>query len=159
MLKNYFIIAVRHLARHRLFTVIMVCCLATGITFSMIIGGYIRNQVQVNSTIQDVGNQYWIKSKWKVKGLGMDILTLAPLAKTMKDEYPGLVAGYYRYNPVGTVISVGDRPEKYFKENVAICDTTLVSVYGFPVLYGDQGNAFPTISWISSGSSFRITPS
>jgi putative ABC transport system permease protein len=146
MLKNYFTIALRHLARHRLFSVIMVCCLATGITFSMIIGGYIRNQEKVNSALRDVGNQYWIKSKWKVKGLGMDILTLAPLAKTMKGEYPDLVAGYYRYNPVGTVISVGDGPETYFKENVAICDTTLVSVYGFPVLYGDQGNAFPTIS-------------
>jgi putative ABC transport system permease protein len=146
MLKNYFTIAVRHLARHRLFSVIMVCCLASGITFSMIIGGYIRNQEKVNSTIRDVGNQYRIKSKWKVKGLGMDILTLAPLAKTMKEEYPALVAGYYRYNPVGTVISVGDQPDQNFKENVAICDTTLVSVYGFPVLYGDQGNAFPMIS-------------
>jgi putative ABC transport system permease protein len=146
MLKNYFTIAVRHLARHRLFSVIMVCCLASGITFSMIIGGYIRNQEKVNSTIRDVGNQYRIRSKWKVKGLGMDILTLAPLAKTMKEEYPDLVTGYYRYNPVGTVISVGDQPDQNFKENVAICDTTLVSVYGFPVLYGDQGNAFPTIS-------------
>ena len=124
----------------------MVCCLATGITFSMIIGGYIRNQEKVNSTIRDVGNQYWIKSKWKVKGLGMDILTLAPLAKTMKEEYPDLVAGYYRYNPVGAVIAVAGKPDQYFKENVAICDTTLVSVYSFPVLYGDQGNAFPTIS-------------
>jgi putative ABC transport system permease protein len=98
MLKNYFTIALRHLARHRLFSVIMVCCLATGITFSMVIGGYIQNQEKVNNTIRDVDNQYWIKSKWKVKGLGMDILTLAPLAKTMKDEYPDLVAGYYRYS-------------------------------------------------------------
>lgn len=146
MLKNYLTIAFRHLARHRLFSVIMVCCLATGITFSMIIGGYIRNQENVNSTIRDVANQYRIKSKWKVKGLGMDITTIAPLAKTMKEEYPDLVAGYYRYNPVGTVISVGDKPGDYFKENVAICDTTLVSMYGFPLLYGDQGNAFPTIS-------------
>jgi putative ABC transport system permease protein len=146
MLKNYFTIALRHLTRHRLFSIIMVCCLATGITFAMIIGGYIQNQEKVNSTIRDVANQYRIKSKWKVKGLGMDITTLAPLAKTMKEEYPDLVAGYYRYNPVGTVISVGDQPGQNFKENVAICDTTLVSMYSFPLLSGNKENAFPTIS-------------
>jgi ABC-type antimicrobial peptide transport system permease subunit len=84
-----------------------------------------------------------IKSRWKVKGLGMDITTIPPLAKTMKEEYPRLVANYYRYNPVATVVSVGDN---YFKDSVAICDTTLVSMYGFPVLYGDPGNVFPTIS-------------
>ncbi|MDO6430372.1 ABC transporter permease [Flavitalea sp. BT771] len=146
MLKSYFTIAVRHLARHRLFSAIMVTCLAVGITFSMIIGLYVRNQEKVNSTVHDVGNQYMIRSNWKVKGLGLDITTVAPLAKTMKEEYPDLVAGYYRYNPVGTVISAGDSHDRFFKENVAICDTTLVAVYGFPLLYGDKGNAFPTIS-------------
>lgn len=147
MLKNYLTIAVRHLLRNRLFAFIMICCLATGLTFSLIIGLYIQQQSGVNGKIRDLSNQYMIRSKWKVKGLGMDITTMAPLAKTMKDEYPDLVEGYYRYNPVGTVISAGDNNNvRYFKENVAICDTTLVTVYGFPVLYGDQANAFPTIN-------------
>jgi len=143
MLKNYITIAVRHLVGHKLFSIITVFCLAIGITFVLIIGMYVRNQESVNSSIRDVGNQYMIKSRWKVKGLGMDITTIPPLAKTMKEEYPRLVANYYRYNPVGTVVSVGD---DYFKENVAIGDTTLVAMYGLPVLYGDPGNAFPTIS-------------
>jgi putative ABC transport system permease protein len=143
MLKNYITIAVRHLVGHKLFSIITVCCLAIGITFALIIGLYVRNQESVNGSIKDVGNQYMIKSRWKVKGLGMDITTIPPLAKTMKEEYPRLVANYYRYNPVGTVVKAGDN---YFKENVAIGDTTLVSMYGMPVLYGNQGNAFPTIS-------------
>lgn len=143
MLKSYILIAVRHLARHRFFSAIMVSCLALGITFAMIIGLYIRNQEGVNGGIRDAGNQYMIRSKWKVKGLGLDITTIGPLAKTMKEEYPSLVANYYRYNPVGQVISAGDN---FFKENIAIGDTTLVSMYGFPLLYGDKENAFPTIS-------------
>ncbi|HUB59609.1 MAG TPA: hypothetical protein VL978_02840 [Puia sp.] len=57
MLKSYLLIAVRHLARRRLFSVIMVGCLATGITFSTIIGLYIRNQEKVNAAVRDVGNQ------------------------------------------------------------------------------------------------------
>ena len=92
MLKNYITIAVRHLTGHKLFSIITVCCLAMGITFAMIIGLYVRNQERVNGTIRDVSNQYMIKSRWKVKGLGMDITTIPPLAKTMKEEYPRLVA-------------------------------------------------------------------
>jgi putative ABC transport system permease protein len=143
MLKSYLLIAVRHLARHRFFSAIMVSCLAIGISFAMIIGLYVSNQESVNGGVRDVGNQYMIRSKWKAKGLGMDITTIGPLAKTMKEEYPALVANYYRYNPVGQVVSAGDN---FFKEQIAIGDTTLVAMFGFPLLYGDRQNAFPSIS-------------
>ena len=99
MLKNYFKIAIRHLTRHKLFSVINILCLAIGITFSMTIGIYILNQEAVNSRLKNVENQYIIKSKWKTKDMGLDITTLGPLAKTLKTEYPTLVADYYRFNP------------------------------------------------------------
>ncbi|OJY92343.1 MAG: hypothetical protein BGP14_14130 [Sphingobacteriales bacterium 44-15] len=143
MFKNYFKIAVRHLTRHKLFSVINIFCLAIGITFSMIIGVYIVSQKSVNSHIKNVSDQYIIKSKWKVKEMGMDITTLGPLAKAMKEEYPTLVENYYRFNPVSNVVSVGNN---HFKEDIAIGDTTLVTMYGFPVLYGDKNKAFTNIS-------------
>ena len=145
MLKNYFTIAIRHLVRRKLFSIITIFCLAIGITFSMIIGVYILGEKQVNSHLRDAGNQYVIKSKWKVKGMGLDFATVAPLAKTIKEEYPQLVANYYRYNPIATVVEAG---EQHFTEDVAIGDTTLVAMYGFPVLYGNKNNAFPTLSSI-----------
>ncbi|HLX91587.1 MAG TPA: FtsX-like permease family protein [Puia sp.] len=143
MLKNYFTIARRHLFRHKLFSLINIFCIAIGITFSMIIGVYILRQEGVNGEIRDLSNQYIVKSNWKVKEMGLDITTLGPLPKTMKDEYPALVANYYRFNPVATVVSVG---VNRFKENIAICDTTLVSMYGFPVLFGDKQKAFTNIN-------------
>jgi putative ABC transport system permease protein len=139
MLKNYFTIAIRHLTRHKLFSIINIFCLAIGITFSMIIGMYILNQQSVNSQLKNVNNQYFIKSKWKEKDLGLDITTISPLAKTMKEEYPGLVANYYRYCPVTNVVSSGD---KHFREDIAISDTTLISMYNFPLLYGNKEKAF-----------------
>jgi ABC-type antimicrobial peptide transport system permease subunit len=139
MLKNYFKIAVRHLTTHKLFSLINILCLAIGITFSMIIGVYILNQEAVNSHLRNVENQYIIKSKWKTKDMGLDITTLGPLAKTLRTEYPNLVANYYRYNPVTNVVSAGD---KHFKEDIAIGDTTFVSMYGLPVLYGNPKRVF-----------------
>jgi putative ABC transport system permease protein len=139
MLKNYIIIAVRHLSRHKLFSLINVLCLAVGITFSMLIWSYITQEKQVNLSLKNAGNQYLIKSNWKVKDMGLAITTVAPLAKALKDEYPGLVSNYYRFNPVTNVVSAGD---KHFKQNISICDTSLISMYGFKLMHGDAAKAF-----------------
>ena len=139
MIRNYLTIALRHLTRHKLFSVINIICLAIGISFSLLIGIYVLKEKSVDRNLRNLDDQYIIKSDWKVKDKGMDITTVGPLAKTMKEEYPNLVTNYYRYNPVGTVLSAGD---KHFSVNIAIGDTTLVSMYGFPVLYGNPQNAF-----------------
>ncbi|HEY4874470.1 MAG TPA: ABC transporter permease [Puia sp.] len=139
MYKSYFTIAFRHLTRHKLFSVINISCLAIGIAFSIIIGVYVLNQVKVNSDIKNLSSQYLIKSNWKDGNIGIDLTTLGPLAKTMKDEYPGLVENYYRFDPVGNIVSVGD---KHFREDISIGDTTFVAMFGFPLLYGNPKQAF-----------------
>ena len=106
----------------------------------MIIGVYVMRPGESEPKYEeDLGNQYVVKSNWKVKEMGLDITTIGPLAKTIKEEYPNLVENYYRYNPVATVVSIGTN---HFKENIAIGDTTVVSMYGFPVLYGNKEKAF-----------------
>jgi ABC-type antimicrobial peptide transport system permease subunit len=139
MLKNYFTIAVRHLLRHKFFSAINILCLAIGITFSLIIGIYVLGQYNINASLKNVNNQYIVKSNWKVKEMGLDITTFGPLPKILKEEYPSLVANYYRYNPVTNVVSAGD---KYFKEDIAIGDTGFISMYGFSVLYGNRQHPF-----------------
>ncbi len=139
MLRSYIIIAVRHLSRHKLFSIINISCLAIGITFSLIIGVYALNQENVNAHIKNANNQYVIKSRWKQENMGPDITTLGPLAKTMKEEYPGLVANYYRFDPVANIVSAGD---KHFREDISVGDTTFVSMFGFALLYGNQQQPF-----------------
>lgn len=139
MFRNFFVIATRHLAKHKLFSVINIFCLAIGITFSALIGVYVINEKNVNSNIRNISDQYVLKSKWKVENMGLDVTTVAPLAEALKENYPSLVSNYYRYNPVTNVVSAGD---KHFKENIAIGDTTIVSMYGFKLLYGNEKQAF-----------------
>ncbi len=139
MFKNYFKIAVRHIMTYKMFSIINILCLAIGITFTMLIGDYILHEKQVNAGIRNVDLQYLVKSNWKVKEMGLDVTTLGPLPQTLRNEYPSLVANYYRYNPVTNVVSAGDR---HFKENIAIGDTTVVSMYGLEVLYGNPSQAF-----------------
>ncbi len=139
MLRSYINIAIRHLTRHKLFSIINISCLAIGITFSLIIGVYILNQENVNARIKNIDNQYLIKSRWKQENMGPDVTTLGPLAKTMKDEYPSLIANYYRFDPVANIVSAGD---KHFREDISVGDTSFVSMYGFLLLYGNQKQPF-----------------
>jgi len=99
MLKNYFLVAVRHLTRHKLFSAINILCLGVGIAFTMLIGNYVIQEKNVNLLLRHAENQYLIKSKWKVANMGIDITTIAPLAKALKENYPALVENYYRFNP------------------------------------------------------------
>lgn len=140
MIKNYFKTGWRYLTKHKLFSFIHVFCLTIGITFAMVVGVYVLNQYNINRSLRNVDDQYMVKSNWKTEGLGLDITTLGPLAKTLREEYPSLVADYYRYNPVNNVVSAGD---KHFVEDIAIGDTSFIRMYGFPISYGNADRPFP----------------
>lgn len=139
MFKNYIKIALRHLRKHKLLSTVTLLCLVAGITFSMLIGVYVFQQYQVNKQLTNVSQQYLVKSDWKVKEMGLEITTVAPLVKAAKDEYPQLVKNYYRFNPVTNVVSAGD---KHFQENIAIGDTSVINMYGFNLLHGNKQKAF-----------------
>src|SRR5580658_5642649 len=87
MLKNYFTVALRHLTRHRMFSLINISCLAIGISFSLLIGIFIMNEKSVNADLRHANNQYILKSKWKVKGMGLEITTVGPLARVLREKY------------------------------------------------------------------------
>ena len=138
MLQHYILIAVRHLQKHKGFAALNIFCLATGITFCLLIGQYVMHEKNINHGLRNFHQQYFVNSEWK-NATGMGITTTGPLAKALTTNYPTLVAGYYRMNPFTNVVSAGD---KHFKEDMAISDTTLVTRYGFPMVYGDPHHAF-----------------
>jgi putative ABC transport system permease protein len=139
MLKNYILVALRQFSRHKLFSALNVFCLAVGISFCLLMGQYILHERGVNASLKNIHQQYFVNSDWKIKHFGPEVTTVGPLVKSLKTNYPDLVEDYYRYNPVTNVVSAGD---KHFKEDVAIGDTSLVSMYGYPLLYGDPAHAF-----------------
>lgn len=140
MLKNYLTIALRQLYRHRLFSVITIFCLSIGITFSLLIGVYILHQTHVNEYLRNVDRQYLMKSDWKQKAMGADIMTFAGLPVALRDNYPQLVAGYYRFGDFYCDLVAGNR---HVREDCMVGDSSLERQFGFPVLYGDGRNPFP----------------
>ncbi|KAA6430465.1 FtsX-like permease family protein [Dyadobacter flavalbus] len=138
MLKNYFKIAWRNILKRKFYSFVTIFGLSVGMTFSFLIMSYIWGELKVNRDLRNTENQYIIRSKWKNPDMGIDIATLGPLGKTLKEEYPDLVANYYRYDAITVAVSKGD---KHFREDVQTGDSTLLSMYGFPLVDGNAGAA------------------
>ncbi|MFC6103524.1 ABC transporter permease [Olivibacter domesticus] len=138
MLKNYFKIAWRNLQKHKFHTFINVVGLACGLSFALAIGAYIWQESTFDSQLKNVNNQYVLQSEWKSPEMGMPITTLGALPKALKEEYPDLVRNYYRFDGITCVLSYGDQT---FNEEAALGDSTLLSMYGLPLLYGNAATA------------------
>jgi putative ABC transport system permease protein len=141
MIKNYFKTAWRNIIKHRFYSIVNVVGLFASITFTLLIGAYVWNELQVNKKLSNADKQYILTSEWKDPNMGQEIITLGPIAKRLKEDYPGLVKNYYRWDGITSIVSKGD---KNLREGIQLGDSTLLSIYGFELMYGDVKTALNT---------------
>lgn len=154
MIQNYFKIAWRNLMKRKFYSLVSIFGLSVGITFTLLIGTYIWGELWVNADLKNIENQYLIQSKWKKADIGLEITTLAPMAKSLKENFPDLVENYYSFDGITSVVSKGD---KIFREDIQIGDATLLKMYGFKLLFGDSQTALnqPNTVVISSEQAIK----
>ena len=154
MIQNYFKIAWRNLMKRKFYSLVSIFGLSVGITFMLLVGTYIWGELQVNSELKNLENQYVIQSKWKKSDIGLEITTLAPLAKSLKANFPDLVENFYSFDGITSVVSNGD---KIFREDIQIGDSTLLKMYDFKLLFGNQQTALnqPNTMIISSEQAIK----
>jgi len=138
MIKNYLKIAWRNLKKHKFNTFINIIGLACGLSFALAIGAYSWQESAFDRKLKSLSNQYVLQSEWKRPEMGMPITTLGALPKALKEEYPDLVRNYYRFDGIMCILSHGDQ---IFNEGAALGDSTLLSMYGFPLLSGNAATA------------------
>ncbi|MCS3800607.1 ABC transporter permease [Niastella sp. OAS944] len=138
MLKNYIRIAWRNITKARFYSFVNIIGLSTAIAFTLVIAAYAWSLFQVNKNLKHANRQYILTSKWKDPNQGYDLATLGQLAKALKDNYPNLVANYYRYDGITSTVSKG---EKSFRETMQVGDSTMLTMYGFSLLQGDVKTA------------------
>lgn len=154
MLKNYIRIAARKLARNRFHSAINVIGLSMGIAFTMLVATFVWSEYQVNRDLKNADRQFFLTSKWKNPGIGNVFTSLGPLAKALKENYPRLVANYYRWDGITSNVSLGDA---HFRESLQVGDSTLLSMYDFSLLQGEARTAFdnPYSVVISAGKALK----
>lgn len=76
MIRNYLKIAWRSLWKEKILSIINIIGLSVGIAFTLLIGGYVWDELQVNYQLKDADNQYIIQSKWKDPIMGFEIASV-----------------------------------------------------------------------------------
>lgn len=138
MVKNYLKIAWRNVLKHRFYSLVNIVGLFAGITFTLLIGVYVWQELQVNRTLRNAKQQYILTTVSTDPNIGYELATFGPIAKRLKEDYPHIVSDYYRWDGITSGVSKGD---KHFREGLQVGDSTLLKIYGFELLYGDINTA------------------
>ena len=138
MLKTYLKIAWRTIVKSRFYSIVNITGLATGLAFTLLIGAYAWSEWRVNHSLKNADNQYILQSQWKEPGMGFPLSTIGYLPRALREQYPHLVANYYRWDGVTSAVSKAD---KHFREGLQVGDSTLLGMYGFALLHGDAKTA------------------
>jgi putative ABC transport system permease protein len=138
MIKNYFKLAWRNLRRHKIFSMINIFGLSVGVLIVLLVSSFIYSEATINAQLKNSDHIYLVQSRWKNPDMGYDFTTLAPLAKALKENYPGLVSNYYHHDGITSIVSKGD---KKFSEGLQVGDSTLLDMFGFELLEGNAKTA------------------
>jgi len=137
MLSNYIKIMMRNLMKRKIYSTINIIGLTVGITFALLMGVFVWEELQVNKQLTDVDRLYILEQEKKDSG-GFDFFAPVPLGKLLTREYPSQVENYYRFYDRNIKVSKDD---KHFIIQGMVGDSTFIKMFGFPVLFGDASTA------------------
>jgi len=137
MFRNYLVIALRNIARHKLYSFINIAGLAVGLACVIFIMLFVRDELSFDKWLPGSDNLYRVDTAAQLPGqtLGHSALAPFPLPALMKDHLPDVTA-MTRLWPARMTVQVGDRQ---FLEQLNEADSNLFAVLGLPLVAGDPG--------------------
>jgi putative ABC transport system permease protein len=142
MLRNYFLIAVRSLAKHRFYSFINVIGLATGIAACLVIVLFIQNELSYDRHHEKADRIYRVNGEIKFGGNHYRLaVASAPLGDAIVHDYPEVEASV-RFRSRGSYLVKRAGGTDNIKENdVVWTDSTFFNVFSVPVISGDASTA------------------
>jgi putative ABC transport system permease protein len=140
MFGNYLTIALRNIARHKLYSFINIAGLGLGLACAIFIILFVRDELSYDKWIAGSENLYRAEMTIMVPGRGPLALAVTPfpVAPAMRDEIPGVV-GMTRYRQEPMTLTVGDRQ---FFEGIRSVDPEFFKIIRIPLVAGDPDTVF-----------------
>ncbi|HUE64316.1 MAG TPA: ABC transporter permease [Rhizomicrobium sp.] len=136
MIRNYLIIALRNIVRHKLYAFINIAGLAVGLTCAILITLFVRDELSYDRWISGSENLWRVEVTYRVPGRSDPIITAQttmPLPIAMHDQIPE-VRNATRLAREGMTLTSGDRQ---FSENVGVVDPNFLQMIPLPLEEGD----------------------
>ncbi|MBP7513840.1 MAG: ABC transporter permease [Flavobacteriales bacterium] len=148
MLKNLLLVSFRNLWKQKLYTLINLLGLATGITCFVLIGLYVEYQRGFERFVPDTDRVYRVVGEIEMEGQGEHSSSMVfGLGPTLSHDHPELIERQCRWfdfqDPQHT-LKVGDSlsTDKMFTEGgLYLVDSTVFDIFNYPLLVGDPKTA------------------
>ncbi|MET3874980.1 ABC transporter permease [Chitinophaga sp. OAE865] len=138
MFRNYFKIAVRHLQRHKLITVINISGLAVGMACCILIALYVRDELSFDRFHHNADNIYRVTTQ-SIRQAGTaeyGAATQFPIGPNLKKEISSIKEAVRIFAPGNTLYTVGDK--KIWEENSGFVDEAFFRMFNYPLLEGNS---------------------
>ena len=146
MLKNYVQIALRSLLKNTAYTIINITGLAIGLACFVLIGIYIRNEINYDRFFANAENIYRVNTYVDVNGISNSYPAAHyPACFDMVKDYPEAVNATTMYKAfyLSSVLPKIKRNDIEFEEEkFYIADSTFFTVFDFDFKYGNPRDAF-----------------
>lgn len=140
MLKNYFKIALRNLARSKSYSFINIFGLAIGLTCTILIGLYIAHELSYDKFHENEDRLYRVVESYNSEQEeNWFATTYSALAPTLGSEYPSIRNTSHIYPTNGLVI--GSENQKYQEDNIIYADSAFFEMFSFPLISGNPATA------------------
>ena len=140
MLKNYLIVALRNLARHKLYSFINIAGLTVGLTCAIFVILFVRDQLSYDRWIPGTENIYRVENTLNLPGKPPAENAKTPFAapQAMLDQIPE-VQDRTRLARRSATVLIGNRQ---FPQRVDIVDPNFLRMIRLPLVTGDPAAVF-----------------
>ena len=143
MLKNYVIIAFRHIVRQKVYSVINIGGLAIGISCSILLGLYILNELSYDQFHENAPRIMKASMEYDMDGtIGEVSSTPTALLPSMQEKFPEVKTGVRLFYPAmfkPVVVSYGTKA--FQEKGFCYADSTFFEMFSFTLLNGDLSSA------------------
>ena len=148
MLTNFLLTAFRNLARQKLYTLVNLLGLATGLACFVLIGLYVVHERSFDRFVPHAERVYRVVGEIEMEGQGEHSSSMVfGLGPTLYHDHPELIERYCRWfdfqDPQHS-LKVGDSlsTQKLFTEaGLYLVDSTVFEMFGYPLKVGDPRTA------------------
>ena len=146
MLKNYLIIFLRNIKRHKLYSLINILGLAVGIACTILILLWVQDELSFNQFNENINNIYWIAEWSRGENLSGSVTALGP---ALKEDYSEIL--HFARSVNGKPRFLVEHGDQAFFEEIRMGDFSIFEMFTFPILEGsaESGRSDPNVVMFS----------
>jgi len=146
MLKNYFKIALRNLAKYKGYSFINIAGLAIGMACCLLIFLYVQDELSYDRYHDKADRIYRVIEEVRLEGVGEESASMPfPTGETLPIEYPNEIEAavrFYNFQAPTLLVEYGNTGEKRFDEpRFFFADPQVFQVFSFEMIHGDPQSA------------------